>query len=141
MAGEAGIDVTWEVTGNIFGPICDQIVDAVEQTIVHAGDRYKKRARRDCPVSDIRTPGYVHLRDTIDYEADTGSLEHFMYLQMYVVKSYAEYVNNGTSRMAPRPFHTNGVLEVEEHYEDIVMNDTRELRMGRYTPIQGQLPW
>lgn len=123
---------TWTVTDDVLGGICDQIIEVAGETLTHAGGRYKRRARADCPVSDIRSPGYVHLRDSIDFDVDLDSTYHQMWVTFYVIKFYAEFVNNGTSRMAPRPFFTNGVLEVEESYEDLVMRDTRDLRMGRY---------
>lgn len=116
----------------------DDILPAVAQEIRQravwslrdAGDLFKKRARQECPRSARNDPGYVHLQDTIDYELDANMMDHYSVLTMYVVKDYAIYVNDGTSRMAPRPFFTNGVLAVEDGFDELARNEFHGLILG-----------
>lgn len=76
--------------------------------------------RRDCPVSDISEPGYVHMIDTITYEVDPESLT----VTTRVDKEYASWVNGGTWKMLARPFFTNGMQRATDRYEEIAMRAT-----------------
>jgi hypothetical protein len=123
--------VEWTVTDNILPQVIEQIHIKAGEALEEAGALYRKVAQDECPVSDIDEPGYVHLIETINYEVDTSSLQSQQYVTFFVLKDYAQFVNDGTSRMAPRPFHDTGVNAVSEGFEDIVERTFRSLKLGR----------
>lgn len=121
----------WTITNNILPEIREEIHKAVTDTLTAAGEVYHDKALNECPVSEIDSPGYVHLAETIGYEVDSDSLIYQQWVTFFVIKSYAEFVNNGTSKMAPRPFFTDGLLEVEDKFEGIVEKKFAALRSGK----------
>lgn len=119
------------VTDNILADVAQEIKRTAGMALVDAGEMFKVTARTECPRSNIDTPGYVHLQDTIGYEVDADSLVSQMWVSFWVIKSYAEFINNGTSRMPPRPFFTDGVNAVAEHFDDVVRTRFASLMLGR----------
>lgn len=123
-------NVTVQVTDNILPQVLNQIRTLASDVLTEAGEEFKYTARMQCPVSATKEPGYVHLRDTIDYEVSQRSTFFQQWVIFFVGKYYATFVNNGTSRMAPRPFFTNGVLAVSDHIDDVVERVFRSLMLG-----------
>lgn len=123
--------VKWTISDNILPDVAQEIREACAATLDGAGQLFKSTAYRECPVSTNNAPGYVHLRDTIGYEVDTESTFYQQFVQFYVVKDYAHFINDGTSRMAPRPFFSDGMMAVDDHFEDVVRDKFRDLMMGR----------
>lgn len=124
----------WTITveDNRLAEVAAEIRSQAIATLSDAGELFKKTARRECPVSKIRTPGYVHLRETIDFVTDADSMFYLAFVQLFVIKNYAIYINNGTSRMPPRPFFDAGVSAVNDHYDEVVEKRFAGLKSGRY---------
>lgn len=122
---------TWVVKDNILPQVHALINESANQALDGAGQLYKKTARSFCPRSNIEAPGYVHLIDTIDYDTDYESTFFQKWVTFFVVKSYAQFINNGTERMQARPFFTNGVLAVSDGMEGVVRTAFADLIAGR----------
>ncbi len=96
---------------------------ARHQLLDEFGKLAVEEVKRDCPVSDINTPGYVHMIDTIDYEIDDGDGDADLgSVNVFVLKDYASYVNYGTSRMGAQPFFTNGMQRAQDRLDELAMN-------------------
>lgn len=119
------------VTDNILSAVGQEIKQTAGVVLTDAGELFKSTAKAECPRSSIDAPGYVHLQDTIGYEADADSLVSQMWVTFWVIKSYAQFVNDGTSRMPPRPFFTDGVNMVAEHFDDAVRKRFAALMLGK----------
>ena len=119
------------VTDNIFPQVLREIREGTAKTLEGAGRWFYMVAREECPVSDIDEPGYVHLVDTIGYDVDTATTMLQWWVTFYVLKHYAIFVNNGTSRMGPRPFFDRGINAMTEHFEDVARASFRDLMLGR----------
>jgi hypothetical protein len=122
---------TWVVTDNTLADTLDAIEMGAGRVLEGCGMLFKERAVRDCPVSDIDEPGYVHLYETIGYEVSLATTYFQQWVTFFVLKHYAIFVNNGTSRMRPRPFFTNGLLAVERGVDDLIHRIFFDLMMGR----------
>ena len=122
---------TFTVTDNILPEVLDEIRHTAASVLQGAGMLFERVAVEQCPVSDIDDPGYIHLYETIGYEVDQESTYHQQWVTFYVIKNYAQFVNDGTSRMGPRPFFTNGVLAVSDDMDSVVRARFRDLIMGR----------
>lgn len=119
------------VDENILPQMLDEIRQGRQRVLDGAGLRFHKVAYAECPRSNINTPGYVHLQDTIGYEVDQQSTFYQQWATFYAVKSYAQFVNDGTSRMPPRPFFDHGILAVQDDMDVIVEGAYRDLMLGR----------
>ena len=53
-------------------PTMQAIKQGCSDLMNECGERYYDVALNECPVSDVDTPGYVHLAETINYELATG---------------------------------------------------------------------
>lgn len=119
------------ITDNILAQVCQQIVGKTTEVLDGAGTLYWNVARNECPISNIDEPGYVHLVETINYEVEPAPTFHMSWVTFFVIKNYAQFVNDGTARMPPRPFFTDGVLAVSDGIDNIVDKVYRDLQMGR----------
>ena len=62
---------------------------------------------------------------------DQESTFYQQFMTFYVMKDYAQHVNDGTSRMPPRPFFTDGVLAVDDHFDTLARRRFNNLMQGR----------
>lgn len=119
-----------KVTDNIMPQVFAEIRTQAHGVMSDAGELFRITAYRECPVSNINEPGYIHLRDTIGFELDQESTFYQMFLTFYVLKNYALFVNNGTSRMRPRPFFDWGLIAVQDGLDGLVEKRFRNLMLG-----------
>jgi hypothetical protein len=100
--------------------VADQYADAVRRDILEEfGKVAVQECRRDCPVSAINDEGYVHMIDTIDYRVEDQDGTDQAYVEVFVLKDYASYVNFGNGRAKANPFFTNGMQRAEARLFDI----------------------
>jgi HK97 gp10 family phage protein len=119
-----------KVTSNDLAAVAEEIVSLSGQVLDDLGQVFHSTAYDECPVSNIDEPGYVHLRDTIGYQISQPDTIGQQEVTFYATKDYAEFVNDGTSTMEPRPFFTDGLLAVEDKIDDIVRARYRNMMLG-----------
>jgi hypothetical protein len=118
------------VTDNTLRQTADLIEKTAAQVLDGAGERFWNVARQECPISDIDEPGYVHLVETINWDVDQETTFSQIWVTFFVEKSYAMFVNNGTSRMPPRPFFDMGVAAVSDGIDEIIHDKFRFMMLG-----------
>lgn len=128
--------VTWDVTENTLPQTLDAIRLGATRVLMGCGMKFQEVAVDECPVSNISTPGYIHLYQTIGYEVSDLTTYYQMWVTFFVLKHYALFVNNGTSRMRPRPFFDRGIAAMEDGVEDLVRRVFFDLIVGRTPPTK-----
>ena len=118
------------VADNSLGATAQRIRDACHGLLDDAGTVFWDVARNECPISTIDEPGYVHLVETINYDIADETTFYQTWVTFYAVKHYAQYVNNGTSRMPARPFFDKGLAAVGDQIDGLILKRFHDLMNG-----------
>lgn len=73
------------------------VIDGAQARLEQAGEMAKAYAEEIAPVSDIDTPGYVHMRDQYALEVEPGQIK------LSNDSDHILYVELGTYKMAAQP--------------------------------------
>ena len=76
----------------------------MQRVLTVLGQDIVEDARRFCPVSSVSEPGYIHLRDDIDFEVFNGTGEFPTLRVGNKTKDYSVYVELGTSKAQAQPY-------------------------------------
>jgi HK97 gp10 family phage protein len=84
-----------------------------------AAESFVSIARQLAPVSDINTPGYVHMRDQIE-QTERATADHLR-IKVESLADHSSFVEHGTVNMEAQPFMTPASESARKQFTGAVL--------------------